>query len=156
METDVPTLSQWAGGAEAIERLIDRFYARIAEDPELSIVFAGMSPHHAQYVAAFINEVFGGEKNYTGLGRSHSYMISRHLGRRLDERQRRRWVNLLLDTADEVDLPTDPEFRSAFLAYLEWGSRIAVLNSLESGNPTSDDAPMPTWGWGVPGGPFKG
>jgi len=35
-------------------------------------------------------------------------MISRHLGRALTEQQRRRWFTLLLDTADEVGLPNDP------------------------------------------------
>ena len=56
-------------------------------------------------------------------------MIGRHLGRALTETQRKRWLDLLLECADEVGLPSDPEFRSAFVAYLEWGTRLAVLNS---------------------------
>jgi hypothetical protein len=39
------------------------------------------------------------------------------------------WVTLLTRSADEVGLPNDAEFRAAFTAYLEWGSRIAVENS---------------------------
>jgi hemoglobin len=38
-------------------------------------------------------------------------------------------MNLLLETADELQLPSDPEFRSAIVAYLEWGSRLAVIDS---------------------------
>ena len=56
-------------------------------------------------------------------------MVRQHLGRGLTEAQRVRWTRLLCDCADEAGLPTDPEFRSAFVSYLEWGSRIAVLNS---------------------------
>ena len=55
---------------------------------------------------------------------------------------------------DEAVAPDDPEFRSAFLAYLEWGTRIAVINSKESETTEAIDAPMPAWGWGVPGGPY--
>ena len=53
------------------------------------------------------------------------------MGRKLTEAQRRRWMDLMIDTADEVGLPADPEFRSAFVAYLEWGTRLAVMNSQE-------------------------
>ena len=72
----------------------------------------------------------------------------------LAEPQRRRWIELLLDCADEVGLPADPEFRSAFVAYLEWGSRLAVINS-QPGAAADESAPMPHWGWGEPKGPYQ-
>jgi hemoglobin len=56
-------------------------------------------------------------------------MMQQHFHRQLTQEQRRAWVALLLDTADELRFPDDPEFRSAFVAYLEWGSRLAVINS---------------------------
>jgi hemoglobin len=62
-------------------------------------------------------------------------------------------MELLLDCADDVGLPTDPEFRSAFVAYVEWGTRLAVLNS-QPGADVTHDAPMPAWGWGETGGPY--
>src|SRR5438046_1758035 len=73
-------------------------------------------------------------------------MISRHLDRHLTQPQRTQWVRLLLETADEVGLPDDPEFRSALVAYLEWGSRLAVLNS-QPGATVESNAPMPHWAW---------
>jgi hemoglobin len=81
-------------------------------------------------------------------------MIRKHLARGLSEVQRRRWVELLVDCADEVGLPTDPEFRSAFVAYIEWGSRLAVINS-QPGAVADETAPMPQWGWGEPKGPYQ-
>jgi hemoglobin len=81
-------------------------------------------------------------------------MISHHLGKMLTEDQRKRWMQLLLETADETGLAADPEFRSALVGYLEWGSRIAVINSTMSGNPVKENEPMPTWGWGETGGPY--
>jgi hemoglobin len=82
-------------------------------------------------------------------------MISRHVGRHLTGEQRARWVALLVECADQIGLPDDPEFRSAFVAYLEWGSRLAVLNSTEGATPTLNQ-PMPSWGWGEVGGPYRG
>jgi hemoglobin len=82
-------------------------------------------------------------------------MIMHHLNRRLTEDQRRRWIALLQDAADEVELPDDPEFRSAFVAYVEWGTRLAKLNSNEKPGFEPADEPMPRWGWGVPGGPYQ-
>ena len=74
-------------------------------------------------------------------------MISHHLDKRIRPEQRARWVVLLADSADEAGLPDDPEFRSAFVAYLEWGSRIAMANSQPGATPPPP-APMPHWGWG--------
>jgi len=148
-----PTLFDWAGGSAALERLFTRFYERVPDDAVLAPVFARMDPAHARHVAAFVAEIFGGPATYSAEHGGHPHMIRKHLARALDETKRRRWIGLLLDVADEVGLPADPEFRSAFVAYLEWGSRLAVINS-QPGATAVEDAPMPQWGWGVPGGPY--
>jgi hypothetical protein len=91
------------------------------------------------------------------LGRRHGHatMVAQHLGRHLTNEQRKRWVTLLLDTADDLKLPDDPEFRSALVGYLEWGSRLAVLNSATTDNPIVQHASMPQWGWGEVKGPYS-
>jgi hemoglobin len=151
----IPTLYEWAGGQPALERLTTHFYTAVKADDLLGPVFAGMHGGHPQYVAAFIGEVFGGPNVYSESRGGHPHMVAQHLDRRLTEPQRRRWIELLLDSADAVGIPDDPEFRSALVAYLEWGSRLAVLNS-QPGAQAVTDAPVPKWGWGVPGGPYQG
>jgi hemoglobin len=155
MSKPVPTLFEWMGGAPALEQLVTTFYQRVPGDPLLGPVFAHMDPEHARHVAAFVGEVFGGPKAYSDEHGGHPNMIRRHLGRSLREPQRRRWLLLLLECADEVGLPDDPEFRSAFVAYLEWGTRLAVINS-QPGAEVVEDAPMPVWGWGEVKGPYIG
>jgi hemoglobin len=149
----VPTLFEWIGGMPAIERLFTTFYGRVPEDPILGPVFASMSPDHVKHVAAFVAEVFGGPKAYTEVHGGHPTMIRRHVGRALTEEQRQRWVQLLLKSADDVGAPDDPEFRSALVAYLEWGTRLAVINS-KPGADVTVEAPMPKWGWGEVKGPY--
>jgi len=154
----VPTLYEWLGGIDTLLRLTTLFYSRVPDDPLLGPVFARMSPDHPRHVAQFLGEVLGGPPTYSaelgGDRGGHVRMVSHHLGRMLTEPQRARWVQLLLACADEIALPNDPEFRSAFVAYLEWGTRIAVLNSAP-GITEPQSAPMPKWGWGVPGGPYQ-
>ncbi|GAB2575579.1 group II truncated hemoglobin [Spirosoma areae] len=150
----IPTLYEWAGGMGKFEAWTDLFYQRVREDSILEPVFRGMSPDHARHVAHFIAEVFRGPTTYSRTEGSHYEMIHKHLGKHLTEGQRQRWIGLILDTADVVGLPDDPEFRSALVGYLEWGSRLAVINSKADAVPEAHDAPMPAWGWGETGGPY--
>ncbi len=150
----VPTLFEWVGGSEALRSLFGEFYRRVADDPLLASVFASMTPEHVQHVAEFVAEVFGGPTDYSSDRGGHVAMIGKHLGRSLTNGQRKRWVELLLECADDACVPADPEFRSALVAYLEWGSRLAVLNS-QPGAEVGDPGPMPRWGWGEVGGPYQ-
>jgi hemoglobin len=86
----------------------------------LAFVFAHMGADHPAHVAAFLAEVLGGPTRYSEEHGGHPHMIKQHLNRHLTQEQRRRWVGLLLDTADELSMPEDPEFRSALVGYLEW------------------------------------
>jgi len=70
-----------------------------------------MDPHHAKHVAAWVDEVFGGRRRTRPRGRRPPAHDLPPPG--ITEEQRRRWVNLVIDTADEVGLPADPEFRAA-------------------------------------------
>jgi hemoglobin len=146
--TDVPTLYQWAGGAEAFERLTERFYQKVLADDVVGPLFAHMDADHPRYVAMWLAEVFGGPARYSTERGGYAHMLSHHLGRAITEPQRRRWINLLADAADEVGLPDDPEFRAAFMGYLEWGTRLARANSQPGATPPAE-APVPHWGWGV-------
>jgi hemoglobin len=142
-----PTLYDWAGGAPALSRLTDAFYARVRADDVLAPVFAEMPPDHPEHVAVWLGEVFGGPPGYTEEHGGYRHMLAKHRGRALTEEQRFRWVRLISLAADEAGLPDDPEFRSAFAAYIEWGTRLALANSRPGADPVPE-APVPRWGWG--------
>jgi hemoglobin len=149
-----PTLLEWMGGLPKLRQLTSVFYGRVPHDPVLAPVFANMSPAHIEHVADFIAEVFGGPKTYSEQRGGHPAMVRKHVGRALTETQRKRWMTLLLECADEIGIPDDPEFRSSFIAYIEWGTRLAVINS-QPGADVSGEPPMPAWGWGETKGPFN-
>jgi truncated hemoglobin YjbI/CDGSH-type Zn-finger protein len=142
-----PTLFEWAGGFPALTRMTRIFYGKyVPEDPLLAPLFANMSPDHPERVAAWLGETFEGPKAYSEGYGGYERMLSQHMGKALREEQRARWVQLLCQSADDAKLPADPEFRAAFVAYLEWGSRIGLENSQPGAHPPPH-MPVPRWWW---------
>ena len=145
---DPPSLYEWAGGGEAIGRLIGAFYDRVERDELLSPFFpGGVSVEHRDHVTAWWVEVFGGPPNYTRDHGGYEAMVAHHRDLGITAEARHRFVSLMSLAADDAALPADPEFRSALVAYLEWGTRLAMHNS-QPGAEVSPHAPVPRWGWG--------
>ena len=150
-----PTLYEWAGGRQAFERLIDAFYDRVEGDELLAPLFGGsVSQEHRDHVVAWWCEVFGGPDRYTAELGGYERMVSKHRGLGITPEQRFRFASLMSLAADDAGLPGDPEFRSAFVAYVEWGTRLALHNS-QPGAEVFEHAPVPRWGWGE-APPFQG
>jgi CDGSH-type Zn-finger protein/truncated hemoglobin YjbI len=144
-----PTLYEWAGGLPALQRLTTLFYSAILAEPDpvLEPIFRHMDPGHPAHVAAWLAETFGGPAAYTTEHGGYEHMLAKHRDLGLTEAQRTRWLNRMVEAADHAGLPADPEFRSAFVAYLEWGTRLAVINS-RPGAAVTEHAPVPRWAWG--------
>ena len=151
-----PTIFEWAGGLPALMRMTRLFYEKyVPEDPLLAPLFANMSADHPERVANWLGEVFCGPKDYSEQYGGYVRMLSQHIGKGLTEEKRARWVQLILRSAQEAGLPADPEFRSAFSAYIEWGSRLALENSQPGAQPP-EHMPMPHWDWSTAAGPPGG
>jgi len=146
--TAEPTLYDWAGGRQAFDRLINAFYDRVETDALLAPFFpGGVHPEHRRNVATWWCEVFGGPPAYTDQVGGYERMLAKHLDLGITEEQRFRFASLMSLAADDAGLPADPEFRSALVAYLEWGTRLALGNS-QRGAEVVAQAPVPRWGWG--------
>jgi CDGSH-type Zn-finger protein/truncated hemoglobin YjbI len=126
-----PTIFEWAGGLPALNRLTQLFFEKyVPEDPVLGAMFGEMAVDLPERVAAWMAEVFGGPAAYTARFGGEERIRSAHHGAAITEEQRARWVALLGRCADEAGLPSDAEFRSAFTAYIEWGTRTALAGSV--------------------------
>ncbi len=147
--SEPPTLYEWVGGRPAIARLIDAFYDRVEGDDLLSPLFpGGVSEAHREHVTTWWCEVLGGPAEYTQRLGGYPAMLAHHRDLGITPEQRFRFASLMSRAADDADLPGDPEFRAAFVGYLEWGTRLAMLNS-QPGADIVQEAPVPRWGWGV-------
>ncbi len=148
MSEGAPTLFDWAGGETAFRRLIDAFYDRVERDELLSPFFpGGVHEQHRDHVAAWWSEVFGGPTRYTAELGGYDSMLARHRDLGITPEARFRFASLMSLAADDAGLPDDPDFRSAFVAYVEWGTRLALANSQPDAAPFEHD-PVPQWGWG--------
>jgi len=147
-DNPTPSLYEWARGAAAIRRLMDCFYDRVEEDELLSPYFpGGVGEEHRAHVAIWWSEVLGGPAGYTDELGGYENMLAHHRGLAIKPEERHRFVSLMSLAADDAGLPDDPEFRSALIAYAEWGSRLAMHNS-QPGAEVAERAPVPRWGWG--------
>jgi hemoglobin len=106
-----------------------------------------VSETHRHHVTAWWSEVFGGPATYTDELGGYPAMLDHHRNLAITSDQRFRFVSLMSLAADDAGLPDDPEFRSALLAYLEWGTRLTLHNS-QPGAAVIEKAPVPRWGWG--------
>jgi hemoglobin len=143
-----PTLFNWAGGREAFDRMINAFYDRVERDDLLSPLFpGGVHEEHRRNVATWWCEVFGGPSEYTRELGGYERMLQKHLQLGISKDQRFRFASLMSMAADDAGMPDDAEFRSALVAYLEWGTRLAFANSQDDAS-IVEHAPVPRWGWG--------
>ena len=143
----MPSLLQFAGGMEAIHRLEKAFYSSVLNDPLLQPLFGAGQPEHVKNLTIFTAESFGGPDIFTReIGFAH--LIDVHRGLKISEAQRQRFVDLYAKAMDTAGLPTDPEFRSAVLEHVEFGSHVAMQNSNATTeaelHPLRD---VPRWTW---------
>lgn len=142
------TLFEHAGGSEGIHRVVAHWYPRVLADPLLQPLFGDGRPTHVDHLTAFIGEVFGGPARYTDELGGFPALLEAHRGLRITEAQRRRFVELFLDSADAVGLPDDAPFREALRGYLEFGTEVAVVNShAQDDSQLHECQEVPRWSW---------
>jgi hemoglobin len=89
--TTPPTLYEWAGGSEALPRMINALYDRVEADELLSPYFpGGVHEGHRRHVAMWWwwSEVFGGPAQYTDKLSGYERMLEKHLNLGITEEQR--------------------------------------------------------------------
>ena len=140
-----PTIFEAAGGSPTFEALTVRFYEKVRADPLLSPVFASFTAEHAKHVAIWLGEVFGGPPRYSEEQGGHRTVLERHRNLGLTPDQKERWVELMLETAQEV-FPNDNEVQARFADYIRRGAQIALVAS-QPGFEIKHVGPVPKWDW---------
>jgi len=98
---DTPTLYERLGGQSGIAKLIDRFYDKVASDPELGPFFEHTPMERLRAMQReFFAAALEGPQCYSGLSLARA-----HEGRGITNRHFSRYVGLLLDTLKEAGVP---------------------------------------------------
>ena len=143
-----PTLYDHAGGEPAMLALATAHHARCLADPELNHPFShtGQHPQHIERLAAYWAEVLGGPPRYSTASGDHSGVLLMHARNGDMHDLGRRFVACFVAAADDAGLPTDPEFRDALRAYMEWAVA-DVLEWPDEGTQVPPGRAVPHWTW---------
>jgi hemoglobin len=147
----VESIYEHAGGAPAIRRFVEVFYASVLADPVLKPLFGEGKPEHVPHLAAFDGEAFGGPERYTTDMGGFQTIIDAHRHLRITEEQRQRFIELYLAAADTAGLPDDARFRATLRSHVEFGTEVAVVNS--HARTDAELHPLrevPKWDWEQP------
>lgn len=91
------------GGADAMDRLVDEFYARVLSDPELGPFFAHSDMARLRRMQSeLFATALGGPGTYAGMT-----LAEAHRGRGIQPRHLTRFVEHLLATLQDQDLDAD-------------------------------------------------
>lgn len=104
-------------GSDGFEQLIRGFYQRVAEDDILRPMYPkGDLEPAARRLRLFLEQYFGGPSTYSQ-ERGHPRLRARHMRFHIDQEARDRWVILMNEALDEVELQS--EVATAMREYFE-------------------------------------
>jgi hemoglobin len=113
------TMFEHVGGEETLRKLASAFHHAVMDDPLLAPLFAYSGPRHAENLTKYFTEVFSGPALFTEELGGFEYIKNRHARLRITEEQRTRFVELMLRAGEEVGLPTDERFQTAWRTWVD-------------------------------------
>jgi hemoglobin len=114
-----------AGGEKTFRLLVERFYARVAEDEILRAVYPEEDLSGAtERLTLFLIQYWGGPTTYSAL-RGHPRLRMRHQPFAIGREERDAWLRNMSASVDSLDLA--PAVRKALLDYFETAST-AMIN----------------------------
>ncbi len=114
-----------AGGEETFKLLVERFYARVPEDPVLRAVYPQEDLAGAtERLTLFLIQYWGGPQTYSER-RGHPRLRLRHQPFAIGQAERDAWMSHMTAAVESLELA--PAVRKALLDYFETAS-IAMIN----------------------------
>ena len=93
------------GGEETFRRLVDTFYAGVADDPELRALYPEQDLRPAaERLRMFLIQYWGGPGTYSQL-RGHPRLRMRHAPFAINEAARDAWLRHMRAALDSLELP---------------------------------------------------
>ncbi|HLL66634.1 MAG TPA: globin [Micromonosporaceae bacterium] len=125
-----PPFFELIGGEPAFRKLVDEFYAGVAQDPLLRPLYpeADLGPA-ADRLRLFLMQYWGGPSTYSEQ-RGHPRLRMRHASFRVGPAERDAWLAHMRQAMESLGL--DPEPEATLWAYLERAAYFMV-NTFEDG-----------------------
>jgi hemoglobin len=119
------TVYELAGGEETFRTMVERFYARVAEDPLLRAVYPEEDLSGAtERLTLFLIQYWGGPTTYSDR-RGHPRLRMRHQPFAIGKAERDAWLGHMTAAVESLELAL--EIRKALLDYFETAST-AMIN----------------------------
>ena len=114
-------------GEEGFKRLVDAFYAGVAEDPVLRRLYPPDLNPSKEHLRLFLVQYWGGPTTYSDQ-RGHPRLRLRHMPFAIGQRERDAWFRHM--SAAVRALGTRPEIEAQLLDYFEAAS-LGLINRVE-------------------------
>jgi hemoglobin len=127
------SLYEAVGGEPTFRRLVHRFYAEVAADPQLRAVYPSRDLGPAEeHLRLFLIQYWGGPSTYNEL-RGHPRLRMRHVRFHIGESERDAWLRHMRTALDELELPD--EYDAQLWEYLTMAAHSLVNQAPEQGGP---------------------
>lgn len=133
------SITDLAGGPDALVRLVDAFYARVEQDPVLRPMYPEDLEPGKEHLALFLAQYFGATDLYSSR-RGHPRLRMRHAPYPIDPEAAGRWATHMLAAVEDVGFT--PEVRAALEEYVVRATP-TLVNRLPGDLPAAD-GPTPT------------
>lgn len=125
-ELDIKQVFNAVGGTPFFRKLVDIFYAKVEKDPLLRPIFPESLEQGKYWQFLFLQEMFGGSRDYQKL-RGPPMLRKRHMPFKIDINARNRWVKLMLESLDELEITINHPARRILQTYFE-GTATKMIN----------------------------
>jgi hemoglobin len=119
-----------AGGERTFKLMVERFYARVADDPVLRSVYPDEDLSGAtERLTLFLIQYWGGPTTYSER-RGHPRLRLRHQPFAIGQLERDAWLSHMTAAVESLDLA--PAVRAALLDYFETASTAMINQPVRS------------------------
>lgn len=110
------TVFEAVGGAATFDRIVERFYAGVADDPVLRPMYPDDLGESKQHLSLFLQQYFGGPTTYSER-RGHPRLRMRHLPFVIGQDERDAWMRHMSAAVEAEHL--DEPLQEVLLSYFE-------------------------------------
>jgi hemoglobin len=123
MNDNSPSVYEQIGGEMTLYRLVDVFYTKLANDPELRQLFPEDMSEGKYWQFLFLMQYWGGPTRYAEL-RGHPRLRMRHFPFAITPQARDKWVQYMLEAIDVVGI--QEPVRGMMRQYFEQGATFMI------------------------------